>query len=108
VAEQHVEECIAYAKAGAEGRQTNKEDSGPIASAATTSVVGAAAGGAGGAIYGNAGQGAAAGAVGGAVGSLTASLLQGRLFQRSAPEPVIRHIADHCLRQKGYEPVGWK
>jgi uncharacterized protein YcfJ len=110
VAEQDIDECIAYAEAGSEAGQTNKENpkENPIASAATTSVVGAAAGGAGGAIFGNAGRGAAAGAVGGAVGSLTYSLLQGRLFQRKPPEPVTRQIADRCLREKGYEPVAWR
>ena len=110
VAEQDIDECIAYAQAGSEAGQTNKENpkENPIASAATTSVVGAAAGGAGGAIFGNAGRGAAAGAVGGAVGSLTYALLQGRLFQRKPPEPVTRQIADHCLREKGYEPIGWR
>jgi len=110
VAEQDIDQCIAYAEAGSEAGQTNKENpkASPIADAATTSVVGAAAGGAGGAIFGNAGQGAAAGAIAGAVGSLTYALLQGRLFQRKAPEPVTRQIAERCLREKGYEPVGWK
>ena len=106
VAEQDIDQCIAYAEAGSEAGQTNKAT--PIADAATTSVVGAAAGGAGGAIFGSAGQGAAAGAIAGAVGSLTYALLQGRLFQRKAPEPITRQIAERCLREKGYEPVGWK
>ena len=104
-AEQDINQCIAYAEAGSEAGQANKEN--PIANAATTSVAGAAAGGAGGAIFGNAGQGAAAGAVSGVVGSLTYALLQG-LFQRKPPEPVTRQIAERCLREKGYEPVGWK
>ncbi len=106
VAEQDIDQCVAYAEAGSEAGQTNKST--PVADAATTSVVGAAAGGAGGAIFGNAGRGAAAGAVGGAVASLTSALLQGRLFQRKPPEPVIREIAERCLREKGYEPAGWK
>lgn len=60
VAEQDIDQCITYAKAGSEAGQANKETrTTPIADAATTSVVGAAAGGAGGAIVGNAGQGAA-------------------------------------------------
>lgn len=105
VVEQDINQCIAYAEAGSEAGQTNKGN--PIAAAATTSVAGAAAGGAGGAIFGNAGQGAAAGAVSGVVGSLTYALLQG-LFERKPPEPVTRQLAERCLREKGYEPVGWK
>src|SRR5690349_13121137 len=64
VAERDVDECIAYAEAGAEAgpiKESPKET--PVATAATSSVAGAAAGGASGAIFGNAGQGAAAGAV---------------------------------------------
>jgi hypothetical protein len=106
LAEQDINQCIAYAQAGSEAAQTNKGN--PIADAATTSVAGAAAGGAGGAIFGNAGQGAAAGAVSGVVGSLTYALLQGRLFQRKPPEPATRQITERCLREKGYEPAGWK
>jgi uncharacterized protein YcfJ len=110
VAEQDIDECIAYAKAGSEAGPINKENpkENPIAGAATSSVVGAAAGGAGGAIFGNAGRGAAAGAVAGAVGSLTYALLQGRLFERKPLEPITRQLAERCLREKGYEPAGWR
>ncbi len=110
VAEHDVDECIAYAKAGSEAGPINKENlkESPIAAAATSSVVGAAAGGAGGAIFGNAGTGAAAGAVAGAVGSLTYALLQGRLFERKAVEPNTRALAERCLREKGYDLVGWR
>ena len=110
VAERDIDQCITYAEAGSEAGQANKENpqTTPIADAATTSVVGAAAGGAGGAIFGSAGRGAAAGAIGGAVGSLMYALLQGRLFQRKPLEPVTRQIAERCLREKGYEPIGWR
>ena len=104
VAEQDIGECIAYAKAGSEAGPINS----PIAAAATSSVAGAAAGGAGGAIWGNAGPGAAAGAVAGAVGSLTYALLQGQLFERKPVEPNTRQLAERCLREKGYDPVGWR
>jgi len=106
-AEQDIEACIAYAEAGIEAGQTPDKEN-PIADAATDSVAGAAAGGAGGAIFGHAGQGAAAGAVGGAVGTLTHALLQGRLFRRQPPEPFRRQLVERCLREKGYEPAGWK
>lgn len=64
--------------------------------------VGAAGGAAAGAIYGSAGRGAAAGAAAGAVGGLLSGL-----FGRG-PDPVYRNYVDRCLREKGYEPMGWK
>ena len=104
--ERDVDECMARAEAAlTEGRDTSKES--VAAGAATSSVVGAAAGGAGGAVVGHAGSGAAAGAVGGAVGSLMSALLQG-MFRSKPPEPSKRQIVDRCLREKGYEPAGWK
>lgn len=106
VAERDVDDCIERAKvASTESPQPSKEN--VVAGAATSSVVGAAAGGAGGAVIGNAGQGAAAGAVGGAVASLTSALLQG-LFTPKPPDPSYRLFVDRCLREKGYEPAGWK
>lgn len=105
--ERDIDECIARAEAAlTEGRDTPKEEN-VVAGAATSSVVGAAAGGAGGAVVGQAGQGAAAGAVGGAVASLTYALLQG-LFRSKPPNPSNRQLVDRCLREKGYEPAGWK
>ena len=104
VAERDVDDCVARAEAAStEGR--NGEN--VAAGAASSSVVGAAAGGAGGAIVGEAGRGAAAGAVGGAVGSLTSALMQS-LFRSRQPDPAYRQFVDRCLRDKGYEPAGWK
>ena len=104
--ERDIEECTARAEAvSTEGGETSKEN--VAAGAATSSVVGAAAGGAGGAIFGHAGQGAAAGAVGGVVASLTHTLLRG-LFGSKPPDPSYRQLVDRCLREKGYEPAGWK
>jgi outer membrane lipoprotein SlyB len=104
-AQRDIDECIARSEQASEARQAYREN--PVASAATSSVVGAAAGGAGGAVFGHAAQGAAAGAVGGAVGSLTSALLRG-LFQSRPPEPFTRQFVDACLREKGYDPAGWK
>jgi hypothetical protein len=104
-AAQDVDHCMEYAKAGSEGPQ--KYEPTPVANAATSSVVGAAAGGASGAVFGNAGAGAAAGAIGGVVGSLTHALIDGA-FRAKPPEPMIRHLTENCLRQKGYEPAGWR
>jgi outer membrane lipoprotein SlyB len=68
--------------------------------------VGAASGAVGGAITGNPGTGAAVGAASGA----TAGLLSGLLgsFQSRDPDPVYANFVDRCLREHGYEPIGWK
>ena len=106
VGERDIDECIAQAEAAkTESRGTSTEN--VVAGAATGSVVGAAAGGAGGAVVGQAAQGAAAGAVGGAVASLMHALLQW-LFGSKPPDPSNQQFVERCLREKGYEPTGWK
>jgi phage tail tape-measure protein len=105
VGERDIDECINNAKARTDGVDASKDN--VVAGAATSSVAGAAAGGATGAVFGHAGKGAAAGAVGGVVGSLTQALLQG-LFRPKPPQPSNQQVVDSCLRQKGYEPAGWK
>lgn len=106
IAQQDIDNCMERAKATSTESGTDSSQN-AVAGAATSSVVGAAAGGAGGAVFGQAGQGAAAGAVGGVVGSLTQALIQG-LFRPKPPPPSTRQFVDSCLRQKGYEPAGWK
>ena len=64
---------------------------------------GAAIGAAGGAVRGSAGTGAAVGAATGA----TAGFLRG-LFKAGEPSPVYKNFVNHCLRERGYEPVGWQ
>jgi hypothetical protein len=64
---------------------------------------GAAIGAAGGAVRGSAGTGAAVGAATGA----TAGFLRG-LFKASEPSPTYKNFVNHCLRERGYEPVGWQ
>jgi outer membrane lipoprotein SlyB len=106
VAEREIDECMRRAEASLRERgDTVKE--GAAVDTVTSTAVGAAAGGAGGAVVGRAGQGAAAGAAGGAVASLTHALLRG-LFASKPPDPSYRGFVDRCLREKGYEPVGWK
>jgi hypothetical protein len=107
MAERDVEDCMARGEvAKSEGKLQNSGEN-VVANAAGSSVVGAAAGGAGGAIAGNAAQGAAAGAVGGAVASLTASMLRW-LFTPKPPDTSYMLFVDRCLREKGYDPAGWK
>lgn len=106
IAQQDIDFCIERAKATSTERSGDSNQN-AVAGAATSSVVGAAAGGAGGAVFGQAAQGAAAGAVGGAVGSVTQALIQG-LFRPKPPDRTNQQLVDSCLRQKGYEPAGWK
>lgn len=66
-------------------------------------AVGAATGAAVGAVLGNAGRGAATGAAGGGAHGLI-----GGLFRSSGPSPLYKAYVDRCLRDQGYEVLGWK
>jgi uncharacterized membrane protein len=71
--------------------------------AATGAAVGGASAGAWGLVSGNAGQralaGAAAGAAAGAVGGGV---------QKTETSPLFRNFVDRCLRERGYEVIGWQ
>jgi hypothetical protein len=64
--------------------------------------VGAAAGAVGGAVLGHPGLGAGVGAATGATGGL----LRG-LFRGAQPSATYKNFVNHCLQQRGYEPMGW-
>jgi hypothetical protein len=66
-------------------------------------AIGGATGAAGGAILGRPGTGAAVGAVTGATAGVMRSL-----FQRGEPSQAYRGFVDRCLRERGYDPVGWE
>jgi outer membrane lipoprotein SlyB len=107
VAERDVDDCIRRAevyRSSGDGGENTKESA--VADTVTSSAVGAAAGGAGGAVVGRAGEGAAVGAAASAAGSLMHALLRG-LFTPRTPSPS-KGFVDRCLREKGYEPAGWK
>ena len=72
-------------------------------SGATEGAIGAAAGAAGGSVVGRAGTGAA---VGGAAGA-TRGLIRG-LTRKQNPSPVYKTFVNRCLREKGYDPIGWQ
>lgn len=69
---------------------------------ATGAAVGGASGAAVGAVFGKVGKGEAAGALGGA-----AALTSG-LIRSGEPNPMFKRFVEKCLREKGYEPIGWK
>ena len=98
-ANKDIEDCEALAKdyVASRGAET----------VAGNTVVGAGVGGAtgavGGAIRGGAGIGAAVGAAMGA----TIGLFRG-LFQASEPTPTHKTFVNRCLRERGYESIGWE
>jgi Glycine-zipper domain len=66
-------------------------------------AIGGAAGAAGGAVLGRPGTGAALGAATGATANFMRSLFRG-----DQPSQAYRGFVDRCLRERGYEPVGWE
>jgi len=72
--------------------------------AAVGGAAGAAIGAVGGAVSGRgAGTGAAVGAATGA----TAGAVHGAVKQ-TAPSPVYKQYVDRCLRERGYDVIGWQ
>jgi len=105
--DQDVADCEAkaeeYVKTGGQGTQMAVETGRNVG---VGTAVGAAGGAVGGAIYGNAGEGAADGAAGGATAGLLTTLF-GWMLHKSEPDPAYRNFVEQCLRDKGYQPIGW-
>lgn len=100
-ANRDIEACKQMASAG--GANAAPDQVGRSArGAAVGGVAGGATGAVGGAVLGNAGQGAAFGAATGATAGLMRSI-----FSRPQPSGAYKNFVDRCLREKGYEPVGW-
>jgi hypothetical protein len=66
-------------------------------------VVGGATGAATGAVLGSVGRGAGAGAAGGATLGFMSWL-----FGPRDPDPLERGYVEHCLRERGYQTMGWR
>jgi len=83
-----------------------KEDTGGriVKDSASSAAVGAAAGAAIAAVFGN-DIGRAAGA--GAAGAGAATATRGMIDSGEA-DPLFRSFVEKCLREKGYETVGWR
>ncbi|MCH7644847.1 MAG: hypothetical protein IH974_08415 [Myxococcales bacterium] len=98
-----IKECRKMADAAGANRDPDKVTR-TAGRTAAGGAIGGAAGAAGGAVLGHAGRGAGVGAASGAAAALMRSLL----FQR--PTTSQAHIAfvNRCLRDLGYEPVGWQ
>ncbi|HZK14379.1 MAG TPA: glycine zipper family protein [Desulfobaccales bacterium] len=99
-AQQDIDDCLQ--KAAAAGYTSNS--GGKVASStAVGAAAGAAVGAAMGAVAGRAGTGAAMGAAGGGTGGLIRSIFGSRNL-----DPVQRQFVDQCLKEKGYEVIGWQ
>ena len=95
-----IEDCIELAEAANLGDNAVFEAGKQTAGRA---AVGGATGAVAGAISGRPGFGAAIGAATGAVSGFFAWL-----FGAAEPEPLFKQYVDRCLRDRGYEPLGWK
>lgn len=110
VAEQDIELCQeAAAAAGAEpdSGKAGETATRTATGAAMGSAAGAAGGAVAGAIRGNPGRGAVTGAAAGAAGGATHGLLRS-LFSRRQPSQAYKQYVNRCLRERGYDVVGWK
>jgi hypothetical protein len=100
VAQADIDACMQRAESGVGDQNVAADTAGRTAVGAGA---GAAVGAVGGAITGRAGTGAAVGAATGG----TAGLLSG-LWRWREHDPVYMNYVDRCLRDKGYEPIGWR
>ena len=106
-ADRDINECMeraeAYVSSGA-GKEALEQ---AAVGGGTGAAIGAAAGAAGGAVLGRAGTGAAVGAAGGGAAGITRGLIHSLMRKRS-PSPVYQSFVDRCLRDKGYDLIGWQ
>jgi hypothetical protein len=93
-----VDACLAEAKQAVESNRAKET----AANTADGAAVGGAVGAATGAVLGQ-GRGAGAGAAGGAAGAFMRSMLRWR-----DPDPVEKGYVNRCLRQRGYDVLGWR
>ncbi len=100
--ERDIAECSEMAKDA--GARPSQGKAGQVAGrTAAGGAIGSAAGAVGGAIVGSPGRGAMVGAASGA----TAGFLRG-LFRRSPPSEAYKQFVNRCLKERGYDPVGWE
>ena len=99
-AEQDIDACVRLGRsAGLEESRASRV----AKQAGTDAAVGGAAGGAYGMVRGDAGKRAAGGAAAGAA----AGTVRGTL-RSGDPDPILRRYVERCLRDKGYEVIGWR
>ncbi|RJR30468.1 MAG: hypothetical protein C4576_33645 [Desulfobacteraceae bacterium] len=99
-AQKDIDECIRMAEEG--GAKFTSKTAEVAKDTAEGAIIGGAVGTAAGAVLGELGRGAAAGAAGGAAAGMTRGILH------SERDPVLKNYVDRCLREKGYDPIGWR
>ena len=103
MAERDIAECEVLAEAA--GAQQGSGEAGRLAESTAVGVgIGAAGGAVAGAITGSPGLGTGVGAASGAVVGLLGGVLSGR----SKTSTVYQGFVDRCLRERGYDPIGWQ
>lgn len=99
-AEEDVADCLALA----EGADLEDSRAGEVAKGtAASGAVGGAAGAASGAVVGRPGTGAAMGAA----GAGAAAAMRG-IFRSRDRDPLFKRYVETCLRERGYQVIGWK
>ena len=100
VAQSDIDDCIQMAADYGHATDRGKNVAG---STVTGAAVGAAVGGAVGLVTGRPGRGLAAGAAGGGAGGMARGAIKS-----GTPDEIERRFVEQCLRDKGYQVVGWK
>lgn len=100
IANRDVDECIRFAE---QHGVTHSGGEKAVRRGAEGAVVGGAAGAGVGAVRGNVGERAGAGAAGGAAAGVARGAIDS-----GQPGGVYKGFVQRCLREKGYEVVGWK
>jgi predicted small lipoprotein YifL len=100
-AQADIDQCMEMAKA--QGVK-DTQDGRVVTDSAKSGAVGAAAGAAVAAVWGgDVGRSAAAWGAGAAAGTAVS-----RAFDSGGPDPVFQGFVNQCLRDKGYQVVGWQ
>ena len=99
-AQRDADDCIQMAADYGHATDRGKNVAGSTVSGA---AVGAAVGGAVGLVTGAPGRGLAAGAAGGGAGGLARGAMKS-----GTPDEIERRFVEQCLRDNGYQVVGWK
>lgn len=98
-AQRDIDECSRLADSYVKQNPGAKVAGSTIAGGAGGAAVGTAVG----AVTGSVGRGAAVGAVAGATTGLFRGIIKG-----SEPSPVYKNFVNRCLKEKGYDPIGWE
>ena len=95
MAQADIDQCIKLA--ADHGLEKNAEKNVAV-STAKGATTGAVVGGAGGAVEGRPGKGAAGGSAG----------MMHEAWKSGDPDDIERRFIEQCLRDKGYQVIGWK